>query len=145
MDAVKRFPLRRRKPISRSRMKRKGPNPNKLRAGRVPQNPAYIAWVKEQPCVGLTDWPSNSEDGYGVQGHYCFGPTDPSHERNHTGFGLKAPDETCVPMCRALHNQWEDHTGRYAGWSNEKRHEYMANHRRWLNERYEVTTGVKLA
>jgi len=155
---MRRSPLKRKAPIRprKPRARRKTPaealafpKPQKakrakLRAGRVPQNPAYLGWIRTQPCVGLDDWPSNEIDAYGVQGHYCFGPTDPSHERDHTGWGLKEPDETCVPMCRALHNQWEDHAGRFAGWSNEDRHRFMAEHRITLNARFELETGTQL-
>lgn len=135
---MKRSPIKRKTPIRKRRTK------PRLRAGRVPPNPAYLVWVRKQPCVGLEDWPSNSHGDHGVQGHYCFGPVQASHDRNHTGMGIKDPDETCVPMCLALHNQWESHHGRYEGWDNEQRHAYMRVWRATLNYRYTSETGVEL-
>lgn len=144
---MKRSPLLRKTPL-----RQRGKKP-RLRAGRIPPNPAYLAWVRKQPCVGLEDWPSNSHGDHGVQGHYCFGPIDPSHERNRvdesgrwllTGAGMKEPDESCIPMCRALHNQWETRCGRYDGWSTEKRSQYMRERQIQFQARYQAETGIAL-
>lgn len=156
---MKRSYLQRKEPMKRSRKRKakrkvstKGfahPKPvkrakAKLRAGRVPQNEEYKNWIRTQPCIGLSEWPPNSHGDYGVQGHYCQGETQPNHERNHTGWGLKEPDETCVPFCWILHTQWSDHTGRFAGWDNEARHRFMEEKRIELNARFELETGKQL-
>lgn len=107
----------------------------------VPQNPAYLEWVRKQKCVGIEDWPS-PEGAH--EGHYCQGPVQANHDRHFMGLGIKDPDETCVPMCWILHTQWTDHTGRYEGWDNEKRHAYMRVWRSTLNYRYTSETGIEL-
>jgi hypothetical protein len=49
-----------------------------------------------------------------------------SHERNMTGMGRKEPDLRSVPMCRSLHEQWEQHRGRFDGWPKTCRRDWMA-------------------
>jgi len=63
----------------------------------------YLAWLHTQPCVG---W------------HDCDGPIQASHLRHHTGLGLKEPDRNAVPMCRGLHEQWEQRKGPFARLNN---------------------------
>jgi hypothetical protein len=50
-----------------------------------------------------------------------------SHDRNHTGLGRKEPDSKTIPKCSQLHREWELHRGPFKGWSNEERHEWMAD------------------
>lgn len=78
-------------------------------------DPAYLAFIREQPCDGIELFP----------GHVCLGPVDPDHLRNHTGIGRKEHDHTCIPKCRlGLHRQWTDRTGPFKDWSNERRLEF---------------------
>jgi hypothetical protein len=43
-----------------------------------------------------------------------------------TGMGRKEPDLRSVPMCRSLHQQWEEHRGRFYRWGKEQRRAWMA-------------------
>jgi hypothetical protein len=50
-----------------------------------------------------------------IPGHVCEGPIQASHFRDMTGLGLKAPDTTCIPLCRALHEAYDQSSGYFAG------------------------------
>jgi hypothetical protein len=63
-------------------------------------DPGKQAWTRAQQCVGLAFIP----------GHRCVGDNTFSHERDHTGAGLKAPDSRGCCMCWWLHQQWTDAT-----------------------------------
>ena len=54
--------------------------------------PAYIAWLKEQPC-----WQC-----------YKAAPSDPSHPNFLKSAKHKAPDPLALPECRTCHNSYEE-------------------------------------
>ena len=94
--------LERKTPISRSKMKKRTRRPKKG------DDKAYRDWIKTLPCC-VTGTPA---------------PSDPSHLRSvkhGSGMGLKTNDRTCIPMSREVHDEYEQHTGRFNGWSQEKR------------------------
>jgi hypothetical protein len=64
------------------------------------RNPAYLKWLKSQPCAACGR-----------------GPCDPAHQPSPwQGVGLKSPDTYCLPLCRPCH--YEEHTiGHYSFWS----------------------------
>ncbi len=74
------------------------------RLSRAGADPKYLAWLHTQPSVLPGD-----------------GPIEASHLRHHTGLGLKEPDRNAIPMARSVHQEWEQHRGRFAGWSNLER------------------------
>ena len=97
--------------IKRTRMKRKLPR----RLSGPGSDPGRLEWCRNQPCVGQL----------AIPGHFCTGPIDPSHIRNHTGAGRKEADSQTAPKCRALHEMWEQRMGVFAGWDNPKRLAWM--------------------
>ena len=103
--------LETRTPLKRTRIKRKPPR----RLDGPGSDPGRLEFARNQECVGVAAFP----------GHFCVGPIDPSHLRNHTGMGRKEPDSATTTKCRALHELWETHAGPFAGWSNEKRIAWM--------------------
>ncbi len=68
---------------------------------------AYLGWLHTQPCVFFAFYPN----------HECSGGIQSSHLRHNTGLGLKEADRNAVPMCRALHEAWEQHRGPFRGLS----------------------------
>ena len=105
-----------RKPLRRTRIKRKPAR----RLKREGANPGYVAWLHSLPCLALLL--GGFEAG-------CEGRIEQSHERNMTGMGRKEPDLRSVPMCTRFHRHWEQHTGRFKGWSKEQRREFMV---KWI-------------
>lgn len=85
-----------RKPLTRSAMKRRPPR----RLARPDADPAYLAWVRTQPCCLRSD--------------ACEGPIEAHHAGKNPGVAMKAPDATAVPLCRRHHRQITDHTGVFA-------------------------------
>lgn len=105
---MKRTALKRKTPLK----KRRG---TARRSARV-RNPAYMAFVRSLPCALLTT-------------HQCAGPIH-AHHAGMRGFGQKASDDTCIPLC-AFHH--------LAGW-----HDGFAQpFRSWSGgERFIWATGV---
>lgn len=76
----------------------RGPKP--LRFGKVPQNPAFLAFARTLPCIlwGATaNWGTQSG-----REHVCSGIIEAAHTGRH-GMRHKAADETAVPMCSNAH------------------------------------------
>lgn len=99
--------------MKRSRMEHKPPrrldDPTKTDIGKQ-------AWARAQDCVGLAFF----------AGHRCIGDNTFSHERDHTGVGLKAPDSRGCCKCWGLHRDWTDGTGPFANMTPEGRKRWMA-------------------
>jgi hypothetical protein len=83
-------------------------------------DPGKQAWTRAQDCVGLAFFP----------GHRCVGDNTFSHERDHTGTGLKAPDARGCCMCWGLHDEWGRATtegkGPWQGMTPDDRKRWMA-------------------
>lgn len=60
-----------------------------------PRNVPYMLWVKTLPCAA----------GY-MDGHLCSGPIHAHRAGERPGIGMKAPDETCIPLCEHHHQAW---------------------------------------
>jgi hypothetical protein len=121
-----------RKPLRRKHwMRKKAPR----RLSRAGSDRVFLAWLHTQPCVVFRAYPL----------HICRGGIQASHLRHHTGLGLKEPDRNAIPMCRDVHEQWEQHRGIFKGCSKLTR---FAMFMHWIAEtraRYagtpEVTRG----
>jgi hypothetical protein len=100
-------PKKARKPLKRSRMKRK----RARRLSKPGSDRAYLTWLHTRPCVGFAFYPS----------HICNGGLQASHLRHHTGLGLKEPDRNAISMCREYHEHWEQHRGPFRGMTNLQR------------------------
>jgi hypothetical protein len=85
------------------------------RRARDAKDDDYTHWLHHRPCIGLA-W---------IGTHQCSGPIEQSHERNMTGLGRKEPPRRSVPMCRELHQAWEQHRPPFAGWTKELRRTWM--------------------
>lgn len=107
---MKRTPLSRTTPLVRLPRPRVGMQPTKkpkakpgekrvkLRSGGVPENSAFLEFIRLLPCILL-----------GNTDHTCGGKVEAAHIGTGAGVGQKAPDETAVPMCGRAHR-----TERYA-------------------------------
>lgn len=109
---VKRSPLKRNTPLRRGKAMRKKIPRRVLRM--TDEDRAYRAWIHTQPCCGR--W---IEDWNGVV-HQCDGAPQQSHERNHTGLGLKAPERRSVAMCSSLHAKYEAQHVSAVNWMNQR-------------------------
>ena len=103
--------------MKRSRLKVKPPR----RLDGPGSDPGRLEYARAQMCVGLVCFP----------GHVCIGDVEASHERNPmgglpTGMGRKEDDRLTTSKCGELHRQWTRAEGPFEGWSNERRHEWMA-------------------
>lgn len=98
-----RKPLRR---TARLRATRWGIKPRRPRRLDTPQsNPLFVAWVHGEPCMMASD--------------RCEGRIEAHHAGRKPGMGLKAPDDTCVPLCSRHHGDLTNHRGAFAGMSRE--------------------------
>lgn len=68
------------------------------RSGGVPRNPKHLDVIRSLPCILAGD-----------PRHECRGRVEAAHAGWGRGRGQKAPDETAIPMCSALHR-----TGKYS-------------------------------
>src|SRR6185369_13283845 len=74
-----------RKPLRRSRLRRKVPR----RVERMTEDDrAFRAWTHTRACVGLKY----------LARHVCEKPIEQAHERDNAGIGLKAPERRSVAM-----------------------------------------------
>lgn len=122
--------LQRKAPINRKRSRRV--------AGKTAADGDYTAWIHTQPCAGRALFLS-----YPV--HRCAGPIEQAHARNldgMTGFGRKEADRNSIPLCRALHREFDEHRGWFFGWSKERRREWMVERIVEANGRYDAEIAV---
>ena len=57
--------------------------------GGPPRDEAYLAWIREMPCIGC-----------GVEGR-----SEAAHTGTDGGMSMKASDYSCVPLCFGCHTQ----------------------------------------
>lgn len=82
----------------------------------------YMAAVRAMRCcVGRLE-PGFCSPG-GVEAH---------HAGERPGVGLKAPDNTCIPLCRRHHAEWHAASGYFRGWDRARR-------RIWADDRIAET------
>lgn len=57
--------------------------------------------------------------------HFCRGEIDPHHAHHgRHGVGTKSDDWTCIPLCRAAHDDAEGKRGFFRGWTREQMREW---------------------
>lgn len=66
-----------------------------------PRDPAYMSWVRRQRCAVAVELRTPSQ---------CGGPVE-AHHAGERGFGKKAPDDTCIPLCMRHHREYHDVLG----------------------------------
>ncbi len=103
-----------------------GPPPRRTKYARRPRDLARMAWIKTLPCAmaQMEQWRLRREhpDGDRLLGLWlgpfaftgCRGVIEAHHAGEH-GKGQKAPDDTCIPMCRAHHRGDDIGITRYRG------------------------------
>ncbi len=116
---MKRSPLLRRTPLARtsSLVTRSKPMRRtrlvslvKARSREQGGDPAYLAWVRTQPCCRCGARP----------------PSHAHHEiLNGRGKSQKAPDARTLPLCARCHDDFHAVTGRFAGFTREQRRDFQ--------------------
>jgi hypothetical protein len=71
-----------------------------------PRDPAYLAWVREMPCIAC-----------GLEGR-----SQAAHTGTDGGMSMKASDYSCVPLCADCHRQSPDSYHRAGKPAFERRH-----------------------
>jgi hypothetical protein len=86
-------------------------------------DPEYIRWLKGRPC---------RECGARVTG---------PHHKTGAGMGLRAPDRDAIDLCgtgsTGCHGALHSLSGRFKGWTKERRRGYEADAVRQLNAEYD--------
>ncbi len=112
---MNRSPLKRQTPLSRNGwMRRKRPR----RLSGPHADPAFLAWVRTRPCCVR----------FGCEGHI-----EAHHAGKNPGVGMKAADNTAVPLCRKHHRELTDHSGMFKRSTREELRMIQDN---WIGETY---------
>lgn len=81
------------------------------------RDPAYMAWVRTCRCfVGID----------------CEGRIHAHHAGERPGMGMKAGDDTCIPLCSKHHAEWHGASGHF-------REMDKVDRRRWSDTAIQVT------
>lgn len=105
--------LRRKSPLRRkTRLRSRGDNGYRNRS----RDWAYMAWVRHQPCaVSHTgSWLSP-----------CQGRVEADHAGKKPAGWRKAPDRTCIPLCKKHHRQRDTFAGIFRDWTGEMMREWL--------------------
>lgn len=141
---MKRAALTRKTPLRRkTRIKSRGDNGYRNRT----RDWAFMAWVRRQPCSArniLVSYPSMRThhlvtgvpvgEEILVPSTPCSGRVEADHAGKKPAGWRKAPDRTCIPMCKKHHRERETFSGMFRHWDKESM-------RRWLDARIAVTQG----
>lgn len=71
----------------------------------------YMVWIKSLGCMLGGAWPQAGKQ-IRPQVTPCGGPIEADHAGDR-GVGRKAPDSTCIPLCRNHHGQRTDMRGAF--------------------------------
>lgn len=82
------------------------------------QDEGKLAFVRDQPCIGLSHIP----------GHKCWGRNTVSHLRDHTGGGRRESSDWTHCKCQGLHDAWERRLAPFKDWGNEQRVDFHRTH-----------------
>lgn len=107
---MKRTPLKRSKPLGRTRMR---PGKRKSKYALRDRDCPYMNFVKNLPCL-LSMW------GCGE----CSGVVEADHAGLDSGMGHKAPDRTCIPLCSGHHLDRHAATGYFRDMDRAERREW---------------------
>jgi hypothetical protein len=122
----------------KSRLRRK--RPTERRSSRV-RDEAYLAWVRLQPCRVRSMMETPFNVGFLLSSMapnaYCWGPSDPEHQREGVGMGQKASDRDAWPCCRTHHGQRHDLSGVFKGWTREQMRSFIRDRIAEANAAYE--------
>lgn len=145
---MKRTALTRKTPLRRkTRLKSRGDNGYRNRT----RDWAFMAWVRRQPCSARITATGGASDVVSVLTMWALGldvvrasvdainsPCEGRVEADHAGRKpagwRKAPDRTCIPMCKKHHRERDTFSGMFRHWNGDAM-------RRWLDTRIAVTQG----
>ena len=87
------------------------------------EDPKYLQWIREQPCVMCKRTPSAEV-----------------HHETGAGMGLRAHDHKAMPLCHRCHMAFHAVHGPFKGWDRKKLNEwqkeqYQRTRQRWNEER----------
>ncbi len=108
-----------RRPMRRTRMR---PSAKGTKYGNRERDFVFMGWVKRQPCAVA--------ELLGVACS-CEGVIEADHQGYEPGLGIKAPDDTCVPMCKHHHEQRHQRRGYFLGWT-------APQVRAWCDDRIQI-------
>ena len=115
---MRRSPLKRKKPLSRSAKSGSRTRTTKSRSSRA-RDEAYLARVRQLPCCAVN---------LAVHGpifcgaiHRCVGRIHAHHAGRDRGVGQKASDYTAIPLCASSHDAWHAGRGVFFGMTREMR------------------------
>lgn len=92
------------------------------------KNPDFLAFVHTLNCrMGMQD--------------PCDGALH-AHHAGERGYGQKAPDETCIPLCHKHHHAWHGCLGVFAGWTKDERRAWSERQIAWVQGQYEMKPPV---
>jgi len=92
----------------------------------------YMKWVKTQPCLLA-----------GVEGAGpCTGVVEADHAGLERGIGMKAPDDTCIPLCSGHHLDRHACTGFFRGRPKDWKRAWRVNAIAVTRTRYEEIGGI---
>ena len=116
---MKRFtPLRTRTPLRRSTPLRQVAPERRARKSR---DTIYMLWVKTICCCAPP--------------HRCRGTVQAHHAGKRPGMRMKAPDDTCIPLCPQAHRDLHSHAGPFREMTGEEL-------RQWQDQRIEETRAA---
>ena len=96
--------IKRRKPLP---MRRKKPRRTTVR-----RDPKYLKWIKQFDCWGREMFPDHVCKA--IPGRYWM---EAMHTGERPGKHIKADDWTVLPSCPTLHDEYDQSTGRFKGWT----------------------------
>jgi hypothetical protein len=97
--------LRSRTPLRRSKPMR-GPSKKRSRYRPRPRDTERMLWIRTLPCCA-------------PQPHVCEWHIEAHHAGKKPGLRMKAPDDTCIPLCLLAHRQCETFSGPFRDFDGE--------------------------
>lgn len=86
------------------------------------ENRAFVAFVHTLKCRMWMQDP-------------CEGPLQ-AHHAGSRGVGQRAPDDTCIPLCRRHHQAWHDLLPPFRGMSRDERRAWRDAQIEWVRARF---------
>ena len=115
--------------MARKRMKKR--NGSRRTQRLTAEEKRHLAWKAARPCV----WD-------GRQTHRCDGPVQVAHFRDMTGTGRKEGARMTIPLCRSVHEQYDQAKGAFEGFSRDERKRWFLNWVNTLNVVYDYDRGA---
>jgi hypothetical protein len=139
---MKRTPLTRKTPMSRSSSQLRRSAMPRSRPGKQPPeraDEAFKRFVRTLPCCApmVDRYPTMPADVFRCGNR----PSDP-HHKHGDGKGIKTHDRTCVPLCRFHHDDAEGKRGVFSGFTKQQTRDWHDAESKRVVELYEKTKGT---